>query len=176
MIYKAVEVIWIFSVGQVDRMGTKGTIRGPRRNKNIALVWSSNYVSSQKLPLDGAVHRTLLSTEYWDIFWLNSVVFWCNSWLVFNAEVLQRFFIQFLNFLKDLQKFCLKRLFVISQFALLIFHLHFDLALSVLYSALELHVGWMGWVGLGSLCGAIVWASLCDANNIVCIHILYYHK
>jgi len=52
------------------------------------------------------------------IFWLNSVVFWGNSWLVFNADVLQRFFIQFLNFLKDLQKFCLKRLFLISQFCI----------------------------------------------------------
>ena len=62
MIYKAVEVIWIFSVGRVDRTGTKGTIRGPRRNKNIALVWSSNYVSSQKLPLDRTVHQTLLNT------------------------------------------------------------------------------------------------------------------
>ena len=62
MIYKAVEVIWIFSVGRVDRTGSEGTMRGPRGNKNIALVWSSNYVSSQKLPLDGAVHGTLLST------------------------------------------------------------------------------------------------------------------
>ena len=25
----------------------------------------------------------------------------------------------------------------------------------------------MGWVGLGSLCGAIVWAPLCGANNII---------
>ena len=58
MIYKAVEVIWIFSVGRVDRTGTEGTIRGPRRNKNIALVWSINYLSYQKLPLDGAVHQT----------------------------------------------------------------------------------------------------------------------
>ena len=62
MIYNAVEVIWIFSVGRVDRTGTEGTIKGPRGSKNIALVWSSNYVSSQKLSLDGAVHRTFLST------------------------------------------------------------------------------------------------------------------
>ena len=62
MFYRDVEVIWIFSVGGMDRMGTEGTLRGPRRNKNIALVWSSNYVSSQKLPLDGAVHGTLSST------------------------------------------------------------------------------------------------------------------
>ena len=55
-------MIWIFSVGWVDWMGTEGTIRGPCGYKNIALVWSSNYVSSQKLPLDGAVHGTLLST------------------------------------------------------------------------------------------------------------------
>ena len=41
MFYKAVEVIWIFSVGRVDRPGTEGTIRGPRRNKNIALGWWS---------------------------------------------------------------------------------------------------------------------------------------
>ena len=49
-------------MGRVDRTGTEGTIRGPCGNKNIALVWSSNYVDSQKLPLDGAVHRTFLST------------------------------------------------------------------------------------------------------------------
>ena len=46
----------------MDRTGTEGIIRGPRRNKNIALVWSSNYVSSPKLPLDGAVHQTLMTT------------------------------------------------------------------------------------------------------------------
>ena len=62
MIYKAVEVIWIFSVGRVDGTGTEGTIKGPRRNKYIALVWFSSYLSSQKLSVDGAVHRTLLST------------------------------------------------------------------------------------------------------------------
>ena len=71
MIYKAAEVIWIFSAGRVDRTGTEGTIRGPRGNKNIALVWSrievpKSYLNTsssfQKLPLDGAVHRTFLST------------------------------------------------------------------------------------------------------------------
>ena len=62
MTFKAVEVIWIFSVGWVDWMGTERTMSGPRGYKNIALVWFSNYVSSQKLPLDGAVHGTLLST------------------------------------------------------------------------------------------------------------------
>ena len=62
MIYKALKVIWIFSMGREDRTGTEGTIRGPRGNKNIVLVWSSNNVSSQKLPLDGAVHQTLSNT------------------------------------------------------------------------------------------------------------------
>ena len=68
--YKDVEVIWIFSVGRVDTVHwtgrepklREGTLRGPRGNKNIALVWSSNYVSSPKLPLDGDVHKTFLST------------------------------------------------------------------------------------------------------------------
>ena len=149
MIYKAVEVIWIFSVGRVDRTGTKGTIRGPRGNENSALVWSSNYVSSQKVPqyllkfskapLDGAVHRTFLSTALYLL-------------------VSQRFFIHFLNFLKCLQKFCLTRLFLISQICIIISHLHFELALSVLFplwSYKWIGLGW-DWDGLGSLCGAIV--------------------
>jgi len=95
------------------------------------------------------------------IFWLNSVVFWGNSWLVFNADVLQRFFIQFLNFLKDLQKFCLKRLFVISQFCLANFTPAFSSCSVCPLFRCGAISGMDGWDGLG-------WD--------LCVGLLYEHR
>ena len=37
MIYKAVQVIWIFSSGRVDGTGIEGTLRGPRGPTNMVL-------------------------------------------------------------------------------------------------------------------------------------------
>ena len=38
MIYKAVEVIWIFSADKRDGTGIEGTIRGPRGPKNKTIT------------------------------------------------------------------------------------------------------------------------------------------
>ena len=43
-------------MGWLDGISVRGY------SMSIALVWFSSYLSSQKLSVDGAVHRTLLST------------------------------------------------------------------------------------------------------------------
>ena len=102
------------------------------------------------------------------IFWLNSVVFWGNSWLVFNADVLQRFFYTISKLsqrpakvLSEKIVFNIPILYCLSYTCILIL-----LCLSFFRSRAISGWVWMGWDGLGSLCGAIVWASLCDANNM----------
>ena len=62
------------------------------------------------------------------------------------------------------------------NFVSLLLHLHFHLALSVLFPLWSYELDWVGLgLGLGSLCGAIVWALLCDCGAIVWALLLCEH-